>query len=263
MNSSAIFDLAVTTLAQYGLLEKGWKVAWDNGKRRAGACHHGTCTISLSRHILPLASDEEIRETILHEVAHALTPGHSHDGIWRAKLIEMGGTGARTHKMETPKGRYDVVCAKCGVIGHRHQAQGSWKGTVNRPEGFAMYTHRVCGQRLWLRDTKGMGIVLPAQPAPVEVPIVEIFAQAAESEPVPTSGPECTCGCGGITKGGRYLPGHDAKHVAWQASQVAVGTLTPKQALRELPTPALHNKLAARLRKTGWVYDAETGTWSK
>ena len=24
--------------------------------------------------------------------------------------------------------------------------------------------------------------------------------------------PSCHCGCGGTTKGGRYLPGHDAKH---------------------------------------------------
>lgn len=246
MNSSAIFDLAVTTLAQYGLLEKGWKVAWDNGKRRAGACHYGTRTISLSRHILPLASDEEIRETILHEVAHALTPGHSHDGIWRAKLIEMGGTGARTHKMETPKGRYEVVCAKCGVIGHRHQAQGSWKGTVNRPEGFAMYTHRVCGQRLWLRDTKGMGIVLPAQPAPVRIPVVEIFATAA-SEPR-ADVLACKCQCGGRTKGGSYLPGHDARHVSEVFARWIKSEFDVDGAKRELAhAPRLQAKLEARI----------------
>ena len=27
-----------------------------------------------------------------------------------------------------------------------------------------------------------------------------------------TSLPTCLCGCEGTTKGGRYLPGHDAKH---------------------------------------------------
>ena len=26
-----------------------------------------------------------------------------------------------------------------------------------------------------------------------------------------TKAPECLCGCGGRTKGGRFLPGHDAK----------------------------------------------------
>lgn len=26
-----------------------------------------------------------------------------------------------------------------------------------------------------------------------------------------TNTPECLCGCGGRTKGGRFLPGHDAK----------------------------------------------------
>jgi predicted SprT family Zn-dependent metalloprotease len=246
MNSSAIFDLAVSTLAQYGLLEKGWKVAWDNGKRRAGACHYGTRTISLSRHILPTAPDAEVRETILHEVAHALTPGHNHDGVWRAKLIEMGGTGARTHSMETPKGRYEVVCANCGVIGHRHQAQGSWKGTVNRPEGFAMYTHRTCHGRLWLRDTKGMGLVLPPQAGPVEVPIVEIFAQVAASMPTP-KGPTCTCGCGGSTKGGRYLPGHDARHVSEVFDRWLKSEFDATGAAKLLPTPALQAKLAKRI----------------
>lgn len=247
MNSSAIFDLAVTTLAQYGLLEKGWKVAWDNGKRRAGACHYGTRTISLSRHILPLASDEEIRETILHEVAHALTPGHHHDGVWRAKLISMGGTGKRTHDMETPKGRYEVVCAGCGVIGHRHQAQGSWKGTVNRPEGFAVYTHRKCGQRLWLRDTKS-AVMRPSN----EVPIVEIFAQVAASMPTQPkladpNAPTCYCRCGGHTKGGKYLPGHDARHVSEVFARWLKSEFDVDGALQHMPTDALRAKLEKRI----------------
>lgn len=251
MNTAAIFDLAVRTLAQYDLLNQGWKVAWDNGKRRAGACHYHTRTISLSRHILPGASDEEVRETILHEVAHALTPGHSHDGVWRRKLIEMGGTGARTHSMETPKGRYEVVCSRCGVIGHRHQAQGAWKGTVNRPEGFAMYTHRVCGQRLWLRDTKGMGVVLPAQaPVAVQVPLHATAAQIDEAlagAAKTNTGPVCNCGCGGSTKGGRYLPGHDARHVSEVFARWIKSEFDVDGAAKLLPTEALQAKLRKRI----------------
>lgn len=32
---------------------------------------------------------------------------------------------------------------------------------------------------------------------------------------------ECTCGCGGFTKGGRFLPGHDAKYHARLAREQA------------------------------------------
>lgn len=32
----------------------------------------------------------------------------------------------------------------------------------------------------------------------------------------------CTCGCGGWTRGGRYIPGHDARHHGW-AIRIAGG----------------------------------------
>ncbi|QBZ73222.1 hypothetical protein SEA_THERESITA_33 [Microbacterium phage Theresita] len=242
-----IKQLALDLLHEHGLAQQGWTFAWDSGKRRAGACHYATKTISGSRYILPVASDEEIRETLLHEIAHALTPGHSHDGVWRRKLIEIGGTGARTHRMETVQGRYDLMCENCGVIGNRHQRQSSWKRATRENR---IYTHS-CGGAAWLQDRI-------ARPVAVRVPVA-----ASEPQETPAGGPECLCGCGGRTKGGRYLPGHDAKHVAWQASLVQNSLLTPKQALAELPTPALHNKLVARLRKMGWAYDADTQTWTR
>uniref|UniRef100_A0AAU6R709 SprT-like protease n=1 Tax=Micrococcus phage Olihed TaxID=3092209 RepID=A0AAU6R709_9CAUD len=252
MNTSQIATLARQLLAQYGLDRQGWTFAWDNGKRRAGACHYRTRTISASKYILPTASDEEVRETLLHEIAHALTPGHSHDAVWAAKLREMGGTGARTHSMETVEGRYDLTCSNCGVIGNRHQKQGHWKYASATA---SPYRHRVCGGILWLQDR------VAAAPA-VQVPVA-----ASEARETPKEGPVCAHGCGMTTKGGRYLPGHDAKHVANLAADIAVGTRTPKDALAEIGLPhgsaALHNKLVARLHKMGWTYNDSTLTWSR
>src|SRR5687768_3581603 len=94
-----IKHLALDLLAQYGL--GGWTFEWDNGKRRLGACHYTTKRVTMSRHLVQNCDDAEVREVLLHEIAHALTPGHNHDGVWRAKLIEMGGTGKRTHDVET------------------------------------------------------------------------------------------------------------------------------------------------------------------
>lgn len=40
-------------------------------------------------------------------------------------------------------------------------------------------------------------------------------AEKAPREPKPAkAGQDCTCGCGGVTKGGRFLPGHDARYHA-------------------------------------------------
>lgn len=245
-----IKHLALDLLHEYGLAQQGWTFQWDSAKRRAGACNYQTRTISGSRYILPMATDEEVRETLLHEIAHALTPGHSHGAVWRRKLIEIGGTGARTHRMETVKGRYDVMCENCGVVGNRHQRQGSWKVATRENR---MYRHS-CGGTAWLQDRT-------TAPAPVQA--VRVPVAASEARETPTEGPECTCGCGGRTKGGRYLPGHDAKHVAWQAAMVQSAHITPEQALAELPSPALHNKLAQRLHKMGWTFDADTRTWDR
>lgn len=236
MHTSVIFNLAVDTLRQYGLLERFWRVEWDNGKRRAGACHYDRRVISLSRIILSNASDEDVRETILHEVAHALTPGHSHDAVWRAKLIEMGGTGKRTHSMETPKGRYELLCEQCGVVGHRHQAQGRMRVLISDQFRDTLYTHVGCGGRLRLNDTAARVPVAAAKPS--------------ETPAKPASNPArvCHCGCNGTTKGGAYLPGHDARHVsevfaAWIANRYDVDGA--KHVLRH--APKLQAKLEARI----------------
>lgn len=254
MNAGAIFELAVTTLAQYGLLDQGWRIEWDNGKRRAGACHYHRRVISLSKHIMATAPDEEVRETILHEIAHALTPtDQAHGAVWRAKLIEMGGTGARTHSMETVKGRYDMICTTCGVVGDRHAAQGSWK-RASATNG--IYRHRKCTTgNLYLVDRQSGQPVARQPHAPVHTITTDtILAGIAAATPTrkpapkPTTGKVCMCGCGeSVTN--NYRPGHDARHVSALAQAVFGKTLHIDEALRTLPTDALRNKLMNRIDK--------------
>jgi predicted SprT family Zn-dependent metalloprotease len=86
--------LARRLMDQHGLRE--WGLAFDNAKTRAGVCRPSVRQLGLSRPLTQLHSDEEVRDTILHEIAHALVgTGHRHDGIWRAKAREIGCTGDR------------------------------------------------------------------------------------------------------------------------------------------------------------------------
>ena len=75
-----------------------------------------------------------------------------------------------------------------------------------------------------------------------------------------TTSPDCLCGCGSQTRGGNYRPGHDAKHVAWLMAMVRCG-YDCNFAIEKLPTPALHNKTAAQLRRAGYTYSTTWGRW--
>lgn len=80
------------------------------------------------------------------------------------------------------------------------------------------------------------------------------FADAATapktSEPrkvarkAPVAGTDCRCSCGGQTKGGKYLPGHDSRHLS--AVQALPATYDEKLAIFA-DSPALQAKLAKRL----------------
>lgn len=60
---------------------------------------------------------------------------------------------------------------------------------------------------------------------------------------------DCTCGCGGRTKGGFYLPGHDSTHLVALVTGVRAGALEPEEALAEVAhSEKLQAKLAARVR---------------
>lgn len=76
-----------------------WKVHCVNDLRPKsflGKCVYDKKTILLNVHHLDIHPDVEIKDTILHEIAHALTPGHNHNEVWQAKAKELGATPAAT-----------------------------------------------------------------------------------------------------------------------------------------------------------------------
>ena len=61
---------------------------------------------------------------------------------------------------------------------------------------------------------------------------------------------ECKCGCGGMTKGGTWLPGHDAKWASAQkkaAAEVVIEQLPPI----ETPDGTIREVIRRRTRKGG------------
>lgn len=72
------------------LAGKGWTFAWDRAVRRLGCCHYGSKRITLSKPFLERQTYQEQCDTIMHEIAHALTPGDHHGKRWQAQMIAFG-----------------------------------------------------------------------------------------------------------------------------------------------------------------------------
>jgi predicted SprT family Zn-dependent metalloprotease len=82
----------------------GWTFGWMRRRdpfRRAGQCDWGKKRISLQPVYVELNDARLVMNTILHEIAHALTPRHGHNKYWKAKAREIGCTGARCYPRET------------------------------------------------------------------------------------------------------------------------------------------------------------------
>ncbi|MCI3924964.1 SprT-like domain-containing protein [Paenibacillus sp. TRM 82003] len=114
--------MAEGLLAEHGLA--GWTVVLDRARTRAGVCREDRRQIGLSAPLTLLHSPAEVRDTVLHEVAHALVgTRHGHDAVWRAAARRIGCSGTRTTSAPRPPGRWRGVCpAGHAVTRHRRPA---------------------------------------------------------------------------------------------------------------------------------------------
>ena len=109
MDRNDAMRLADELLDHHGLTSKGWVFQFDMARRRFGACHYTSRKITLSQHITEMNDEAEVRNTILHEIAHALA-GHAaaHGPHWQRVCLEIGGDGVRCYsaaRVATPPTR--------------------------------------------------------------------------------------------------------------------------------------------------------------
>jgi hypothetical protein len=82
---------------------------FDNGTKRAGCCQYATQVIALSYEFARRAPAEDLTDTLLHVIAHALVGKvHHRDDVWRAKALEIGCSGRRCHDLQFTSPR-DIV----------------------------------------------------------------------------------------------------------------------------------------------------------
>jgi len=124
MQLHAIRTLARELMNDHGLHD--WDFAFDRAVRRAGACHSTARKITLSSALMVNWAEPEVRNVILHEVAHALA-GHraGHGPEWRRIARQIGCTGDRcwTPSEDAPRLAAPWVgrCPTCSGEWHRHR----------------------------------------------------------------------------------------------------------------------------------------------
>lgn len=139
MELSTASALARSKMNEHGL--EDWTFQYDGAKRRAGQCDYMNRTISLSRHFVERNTEERVLDTILHEIAHALTPDDAgHGREWRAICVRIGAKPVRCYSRsdtDMPKGNFVAVC-KCGYKSYAFRLR------KNKREGRVYHTP--CGE---------------------------------------------------------------------------------------------------------------------
>ncbi len=90
-----------------------WTIRFDHAQRRAGACYFDKKVLSFSTKFLRNANNDDIIDTVLHEIAHAIVgPGQGHNLIWKKKAIEIGCSGKIYHDLEFSKPKWIKFCSE-------------------------------------------------------------------------------------------------------------------------------------------------------
>jgi predicted SprT family Zn-dependent metalloprotease len=125
MNLIDAENLAVSLMKQNGIWELGWRFNYDNCVRQFGSCEYGTKKISLSKKLVSLNDVDTVKDTILHEIAHAfcvyiygVKRGKGHGDYWKSIAKQIGCDGNRCFSSDSvtmPKSKYTLICDTCGA----------------------------------------------------------------------------------------------------------------------------------------------------
>ena len=98
---------------------------FDRAKRRAGLCNHTRKTITLSEHFVRMNDWGKVRNTVLHEAAHALAGPRAGHGIEWAKWCRLLDIEPErcysTDDTNMPQGNVIITCPNHGEVGRQHR----------------------------------------------------------------------------------------------------------------------------------------------
>jgi predicted SprT family Zn-dependent metalloprotease len=129
-------ELARQLMEQHGLA--CWEFRFNRRRQSMGLCVYSTKRIELSLPFVRGNDEGLVRDTILHEIAHALA-GHraGHGPVWKARCLQLGAQPQRCGQAAMPMGAWRATCPTCRRTFHRHR----------RPARQSRYSCSACGAK--------------------------------------------------------------------------------------------------------------------
>ena len=124
-------ELALLHMEDKGVDKAGFTFKFENCKSTLGRCHYTTKIIALSKWYVEKNSEEDIEDTILHEIARALSWIHEgvtgHGRVWKQWCRKIGAIPKSYHKghLNKPDNHYKYQETCCGVTYRRHRLRNN------------------------------------------------------------------------------------------------------------------------------------------
>ena len=150
MNLHEAQRLARQLMDKHGLAD--WSFRFDRSRKRFGMCAAARRLISMSAYLTHLNSEAKVRDTILHEIAHALEPGDGHGTRWKARCLALGAKPVRCYSSAEivtppqPSAAYSIGCTTCQWWSDRRRILGR-RLICRRCGSDVQYLHRASGTR--------------------------------------------------------------------------------------------------------------------
>jgi SprT protein len=123
MDIEAVKHMAHRLMEEHRLLAEGWTLHIGKAVRTFGSCAWEARRITLSGPLIALNDAAEVRDTLLHEIAHALAGRKAgHGPLWKAIALAVGAKPERCYTTQTvrvPPKRWQFTCPTCGHTGTR------------------------------------------------------------------------------------------------------------------------------------------------
>lgn len=112
---------------------KDWRLGFSAAKRRYGMCSYKRRTIEISLHHAVDGLTDEVVDTILHEIAHALAgPSAGHGPKWKQIAISIGATPKACAPLDAESLREVLAAKQSFNVGDVVAFSGSGKRKVGR-----------------------------------------------------------------------------------------------------------------------------------
>lgn len=113
MNLSDAYGIIGVLMRKHGLIADGWHLRFTDTRSSCGECSYGNKELRFSVSHIEANTEDVVRNTILHEIAHALTPGAGHGPVWKAMMRKLGGKPETINQDVVVDYRYYGTCPGC------------------------------------------------------------------------------------------------------------------------------------------------------